>query len=149
MNAINKLFKTAKLIEWSLKYAQELNDVSPEAMPLGGAVQSAQAGDIQDVLVKADLWPKFKPDNQVAHDVTQMINTAKIPEDVSVKVILSVDNKLYVTFIVLLDPTKTGPASALQKLLKDKYAVPMQKALNQAKLSVTDVITLQNPWITF
>jgi hypothetical protein len=100
---------------------------------------SAQAGDIQDALEKAGLWKKEK-------EVGELLNTAKVPEEVKVYTKITVDSKLNVKILVTTKPSHAS-GGTLAKLLNQKYAGPMKAALQKAKLNVED--TMELSWLKF
>jgi hypothetical protein len=134
MSKLNKLTKTSKLLEWYLKYAENLNE------QLSGVTISAQPADIEKALMAAGLWEK-------SDDVAKLLNVAGVSNDEKVNILINVNNKLNVTFTVLLDPTNATVAKKLQQLLENKFAIAMKEAIKKAGLSVDDVITLK--WLTF
>ena len=100
---------------------------------------SAQAGDIQDALERANLWKKEK-------EVAPMLNTANVPETVKVYAAIAVDKNLAVKISVKAKPSHASGA-ALAKLLNQKYASPMKAAIQKAKLGVAETIELE--WMQF
>jgi len=107
-------------------------------MPTATAT-SAQSGDIQDALERANVWKKEK-------DVATMLQTAKVPENVKVYASIAVDKKLAVRISVATKPGHPSGA-ALAKLLNQKYASAMKAAISKAKLEVAD--TLELDWMQF
>ena len=100
---------------------------------------SAQSGDIQDALERANVWKKEK-------EVATMLETAKVPETVKVYAEIAVDKKLAVKISVTTKPNHASGA-ALAKLMNQKYASPMKAAIQKAKLEVAD--TLELDWMKF
>lgn len=125
MNAVKELLKVAEKIENRFrKLAQDA---------------SAQAGDVEDVLRKANLW-------DLSNQVAPLLNSARIPESAAVKISIVVDKNLRVNFIVDLTPPHAS-AVGLARLLKNAYGEKMHQALAAAKLNVADTLTLN--WMTF
>jgi hypothetical protein len=100
---------------------------------------SAQSSDVEDVLAKAGLW-------NVSDQVAPLLDAAKVPEECKVKIGLSVDKTYNISFIALLDP-QNAAAKMLSISLKKKFGDAMKKALLNAKLNITDTLTLK--WLSF
>ena len=107
-------------------------------MPTADIV-SAQAGDIQDALERANVWKKEK-------EVATMLDAAKVPENVKIYASIEVDKKLAVKIGVKAKPSHPSGA-ALAKLMNQKYAAPMKAAIQKARLGVADTIELD--WMQF
>ena len=90
----------------------------------------AQPGDIETALNNA----RVKPSPQ---DIAPLLNVAKVPEDVSLDIKISVDPKLNVKFLVAANPTHNAVAT-LTSLLDRKYSLLMTQALHKAKLQLVE-----------
>jgi hypothetical protein len=101
--------------------------------------QSAQAGDIETALKKANLFNKQA-------DVAALLPKAKVPDGVSLNISIVVSKGLNVSFRVATNPNDPSGAR-LAALLSGKFAAPMKAALQKAKLTVTDTVTVG--WLTF
>lgn len=131
MNALNNLLAVAKKLEQKLFIKAQ--------------VSSAQAGDIENALKQAGLW-------ELSNQVSPMLNTAGVPDNVKVQIDLMVDRNLNVKFMVSTVPPH-GSALRLAALLQGRptdnasLANKMRNALRAAKLSVAD--TLKVSWLNF
>lgn len=103
-----------------------------------GQTPSAQAGDIEVALKNQGLWDK-------AAEVSPMLNAAGVADDATVAISIVVDSKLDIKYHVQTQP----PAAAIKlaAALRAKYAAAMRAAIQAAKLSVADTVTLN--WLTF
>jgi hypothetical protein len=125
MRSLEKMVGLAERFEHKLeKYAQEVG---------------AQAYDVEKVLVAANLW-------DLSAQVAPMLAQAGVPENVSVATFIVVDKVLNVTFLVTTNPPHAS-AAKLAQLLKNTYSAKMKAALQAAKLSVADTLTVK--WINF
>jgi hypothetical protein len=74
-----------------------------------------------------------------AEQIAPLLNDAKEPDDITLKIEAIVDKEYNVAFVVF--PSQDNPSTTkLQVLLKNKFADAMTKALKLAKLSITDNI---------
>ncbi len=115
--------------------------------------QSMQAGDIAAILEKAGLYAD--PSNAAAAQalaakVSPLLNTAGVPENVSIKTYIVVDKSLNVSFKV--DATtpdgKQHPSGmVLARLLKANFGTAIKNALVAGKASVAETITVN--WVQF
>lgn len=123
MSYTDHLFKLAERLARKISLAQ---------------AQSAQPGEIMAVLKSAGLWEKTQ-------EVAPLLAKAGISDDATVAISIVVDSKLDVNYVVQTNP----PAAAikLRGLLKAKYGAAMKTALQAAKISVTDTMTLG--WMNF
>lgn len=124
MKSLKKLGELADRFELKLSFAQ---------------ISSAQAGDIEKVLKDAGVFP-------MPETIAPLLNDAKVPENVSLKIGIVVDSTLNVKFTVATTPSSpTG--DALAKLLNVKFAPSLSQALKKAKVGVAESIAV--PIATF
>lgn len=102
-------------------------------------VVGAQAADVQDALAAAKLW-------DLSAQVAPMLNQAGVSDSATVATSIVVDKVLNVNFLVTTAPPSAA-AAKLAQLLKNAFSVKMKAALQTAKLSVADTITVN--WLTF
>ena len=100
---------------------------------------SAQSGDVENVLKSSGLF-------DVANQVSPFLDQAGIPGNASVEINLLIDKHLNPSFIVITNPP-SPTASKLSGLLKQHFAMPIKKALTNAKLNIVD--TLDIKWLKF
>ena len=101
---------------------------------------SAQAGDVENALKKANLW-------ELAAQVSPLLNEAGVPDDASVAINIIVDKGPMVKYAVLLNPPNAGMANKLAVSLNRHYSAAMSKALKDANLNVDSTITVN--WLKF
>lgn len=100
---------------------------------------SAQSADIEQALKASNLWDK-------GNEVARLLQTNKVPDDITLKIGMVIDKALNVNFIVRSSkPTDTTATLALA--LKNTYALPMKKALQNAKINVNDKVQVN--WLAF
>jgi hypothetical protein len=104
-----------------------------------GQVVGAQAADIEAALAAARLW-------DLSAQVSPLLNQAGVPDSASVAVSIVADKMLNINFLVSTNPPHAS-AAKLAQILKNIYATKMKAALQAAKLSVTDIITVK--WLSF
>jgi hypothetical protein len=110
-----------------------------EKMLSKAQMPSAQSGDIEDVLKSSGLF-------DVAQQVSPLLDQAGVPGNASVEIGLTIDRGLNPSFPVITNPP-SPTARALSGLLKQHFAGPIKKALTNAKLNVTDTVSLK--WLKF
>lgn len=115
----------AKLSELIEKYAQ---------------LTSAQAGDIENALRKANLWDK-------AGEIAPTLNQASVSDSATVQVSLVVNKDLSVGFIVSLNPRDDRASSKLSGILRSKYSAAMKSAIKAAGLAVSDKLVVK--WLSY
>lgn len=123
----------------SLEKMASLADKLERTLEKYSQVVGAQSADIEDALKAANLW-------DLSGAVAPMLNQAGVPETASVATSIIVDKMLNVNFLVTTTPPHAS-AAKLSQLLKNTYALKMKAALQAAKLSVADTISVK--WITF
>lgn len=121
MKSLEKMAELADRFEYKLnKFAQS---------------QGAQAGDIEKALKDAGVWVE-------QNAIAPLLNTAKIPDNVSLLIDLVVDSGLRVAFKVAANPPH-GASKMLEAILNKTYSPRMSKALKDANVSVGDTITVK------
>jgi hypothetical protein len=123
----------------SLEKMSSLADRFEQKLLKQAQVVSAQSGTIQDALTAAKLW-------ELSDQVVPMLNQAGVPENASVATSIVVDKLLNVNILVTTTPPHAS-AAKLAQLLKNSFSAKMKAALQAAKLSVADTITVG--WLTF
>lgn len=123
----------------SLEKMSGLADRFEQKLEKQAQVVGAQSADIQDALAAARLW-------DLSGAVAPMLNQAGVPDSASVSTSIVVDKLLNVNFLATTQPPHAS-AAKLAQLLKNTYSAKMKAALQAAKLSVADTITVK--WLTF
>lgn len=91
------------------------------------STQSAQSGEIDTALKSAGVRP-------TAEDLSPLLDTAKVPEDMHLSIGINVDSGLNVKFVT--NPRHVG----LEALLNKTYSNRMAAALKSAGIGVTGVV---------
>jgi hypothetical protein len=128
MKSINELVALADKFE---KMAQDSLAKTPQV--------SAQQGDIQTTLERANMWNK-------QDEVAQLVSASKIPDSVSVAISILADKAMNINFTVVTNPHDAGSLK-LTQLLKQKYSQPMRAIIQKSGLNVANVMEV--PWIRF
>lgn len=121
----------------SVDRLNKLADLFTRKIVLGQA-SSAQSGDIETALRSAGLWEK-------SQEVAPLLNQVGVADDASVAISIIVDSKLDVKFHV--DTKPPAAAIKLAAALRTKYGAAMKAAIQAAKLTVADTVTLN--WMHF
>jgi hypothetical protein len=121
MNFVDRIFKLAERFARKISLAQ----------------QSAQSGEIANVLQAAGLWDK-------SAEVSPMLTQAGV-DDGPILINFVVDKGLNVKFNVSATPSVA--AIKLEALLKNKYSVSMRSALVAAKTVISDTVEVK--WLKF
>lgn len=101
---------------------------------------SAQAGDIENALRKANLWDK-------ANEVAPALNQAAVSDTATVQISIVVNKDLSVGFAVMLNPRNDAASNKLSALLRNKYSAAMKGALKAAALVVSDKLVIK--WLNY
>lgn len=123
----------------SLEKMSNLADLFEQKLTKQAQVVGAQSADVQDALAAAKLW-------DLSAQVAPMLNQAGVPDTASVATSIIVDKLLNVNFLATTQPPHAS-AAKLAQLLKNAYSAKMKAALQAAKLSVADTITVK--WLAF
>ncbi len=119
MSSVDKLLKLAARFAEKVALAQ---------------AQSAQPGDIDSALSRAGARPS-------SNDIAPLLNTARVPDNVSIDVKAVVDKNMNVKFHVAATPTHAS-ANSLAAVLNRTYAPKMSNALRGSGLVVDNPVTV-------
>lgn len=120
----------------SLKKLGELADRFAVKLSLA---QTAQSGDIEKVLRDAGVFP-------APEAIAPLLNDAKVPDNVSLKIGIMVDSAFNVKFTVVPSPASPS-GDALAKLLNVKFAPALSQALKKSQLGIEGSVAV--PIATF
>lgn len=119
----------------SVEHLTKIADRFVRKMSLAQAVTTTmQPYQIAELLKSVNAMP-------LAAEIGPLLNTAKCPENVSIKIDIFIDAKLNVTFHITSVP-QNNCAAILQRILQGKYAAKISQALKTAKVVVTDTMTV-------
>lgn len=96
--------------------------------------QTAQPGDIDSALSRAGARPS-------SNDIAPLLNTAKVPDNVSLDIRAVVDKNMNVKFHVAATPAHAS-ANSLAAVLDRTYAPKMSSALKGSGLVVDNPVTV-------
>jgi hypothetical protein len=101
---------------------------------------SAQPGDIQTVLERANLWNTSKT-------VAPLLDAAGVPDASAAHIAILVSPGPKVSFNAVLDPANPNASKKLNALLAQKFAMPIANAIKVAKMSPESTLVIN--WLKF
>ena len=99
---------------------------------------SAQPGDIQTALERANLW-------NISPTVSPLLDAAGVPDSAKVNIAIGVNPGGHIDYHANLAPQNPHVSQKLSALLKQKLSTPMSQAIKG--LTVSNPLTVN--WLTF